>query len=103
MLEAFHNGDIGTISADQEQHFSDLDLAATLPPRAIRHLFRHSEVHLNVCWRDLSEAEWDMPLAQVHTPGLTPRQLPRLRATQIWQAAISLGNGASARDMPVGL
>ena len=103
MLEALCNADLRTIPEDQEQHFADLDLAATLPPRAIRHLFRHSEVHLNVCWRDLTDTQWDMPLSQSDSSRVTPRQLPRLRAVQIWHAAVSLMNGANERELPASL
>ena len=32
--------------------------AEALPPHALRYLFKHSEVHLNVEWRDLPGAGW---------------------------------------------
>ncbi|SFK04806.1 maleylpyruvate isomerase N-terminal domain-containing protein [Celeribacter neptunius] len=80
-----------------------LDLAATLPARALRHLFQHSEVHLNVCWRDLSEAQWDMGITLIDGAKTTPRALPLLRAKGIWQAALDLGNGARVADVPVNL
>lgn len=103
MLEALCNDGQGDIPPEMEQQLSDPDLAATLPARAIRHLFRHSEVHLNVCWRDLSDARWDMPLTMPDGTDMTARLLPRLRARQIWRAALDLGNGASMRDVPVNL
>jgi len=103
MLEALLDDKPAMLPRDLEQQFSDLDLAETLPPQAIRHLFRHSQVHLNVCWRDLSDDQWDQPLSNPDGSLVTPRHLPRARAVQIWQAAIDLANGASSRDLPDGL
>ena len=103
MLESLFRGGPADLPSEFEHQFSDLDLAETLPPQAIRHLFRHSEVHLNVCWRDLSDAQWDLELALSNGSVASPRFLPRLRAVQVWQAALGLANGASARDFPVEL
>ena len=38
---------------DPELFLEDIELAATLPAHALRYLFQHSGVHLNVEWRDL--------------------------------------------------
>ncbi|AUR01583.1 maleylpyruvate isomerase N-terminal domain-containing protein [Phaeobacter inhibens] len=103
MLESLFRGRPTDLPPDLEHQFSDLDLAETLPPQAIRHLFRHSEVHLNVCWRDLSDTQWDLEFAMPNGSVGTPRLLPPLRAVQVWHAALGLGNGASARDLPVEL
>ncbi|MBC9247481.1 maleylpyruvate isomerase N-terminal domain-containing protein [Paracoccus sp. 11-3] len=79
-----------------------LDLAETLPARALRHLAAHAEVHLNVVWRDLSDAEWDLPLALA--AGIVPvRQTPRLHALGLWQAALDLQAGGRLRDVPATL
>ncbi len=103
MLESLFRGRTTDLSPDLERQFSDFDFAETLPPQAIRHLFRHSEVHLNVCWRDLSDTQWDLEYAMPNGSVATPRLLPRLRAVQVWHAALGLANGASARYLPVEL
>src|SRR5699024_8109108 len=41
--------------ASTEQRGAEIERGATLPPRALRHLFSHSEVHLSVEWRDLDD------------------------------------------------
>lgn len=80
----------------------DLDLAATLPVRALRTLYEHSDVHLNVEFRDLSDAHWQ---GTVDLSGhcVPVRTLPRLRAQAVWQGAVALGNGAREADLPAAL
>jgi len=80
MLEALLDNKPTMLPRDLELQFSDLDLAETLPPQAIRHLFQHSQVHLNVCWRDLSDEQWDQPLSNTNGSVMTSRHLPRVRA-----------------------
>src|SRR5258705_13079196 len=46
------------LEASDEERLAELN-AATLPARALRNLFYHSEVHLNVEWRDLKASDWD--------------------------------------------
>ncbi|WP_339857155.1 maleylpyruvate isomerase N-terminal domain-containing protein [uncultured Nisaea sp.] len=45
--------------ASAAERDAEIDLGATLPAQALRHLFTHSAVHLNVVWRDLEDAQWD--------------------------------------------
>ncbi|ATF20598.1 maleylpyruvate isomerase N-terminal domain-containing protein [Phaeobacter gallaeciensis] len=68
---------------------------ATIPARALRHLFSHSAVHLNVVWRDLSDAEWKMSNAEKlisHTP--------LERGKVIWEAALNINTSVSASIFP---
>lgn len=78
----------------------DLSLAETLPARALRHLFRHSEVHLNVCWRDLTPEDWDRTVTLPDGTRISARALPIRRARSIWHSAVDLGNGAALSDIP---
>lgn len=73
---------------------------ATLPARALRHLFHHTAVHLDVEWRDLPDARWEAKLRTLEGHRITARQTPRLRAREIWQAGIDLCNGGRISDMP---
>lgn len=103
MVEALAGTRQAGLAPDLALQFSDLDLAETLPPQAIRHLFRHADVHLNVCWRDLSESEWDLALEEPNG-SITPlRSRPRFRAARVWRAALDLGNGARLQDVPASL
>lgn len=102
-LEALTRGEDYIPASSGEEELPALDLAVTLPARALRFLFSHSEVHLNVCWRDLKESEWDK---SVRLPGgvtCPARDLPILRARDLWYSALDLGNGAREADLPVPL
>lgn len=81
----------------------DLDLGATLPPRALRHLVDHSAVHLDVVWRDLPGPGWDKlaPDAAGHPRPI--RDCATERARMLWRGAIDLGSGARMRDLPTEL
>ncbi|WP_417208969.1 maleylpyruvate isomerase N-terminal domain-containing protein [Antarctobacter sp.] len=82
---------------------ADIALAATLPARALRSLVHHAAIHLDVEWRDLEDADWDMSVRLAHG-ALTPvSATPRLRAHLVWQAALDLGNGGRLVDVPTEL
>ncbi len=77
---------------------ADIALAASLPARALRGLFAHAALHLDVEWRDLPGPAWDAPMQG--RAGLTMRETPMIRARVIWQAALDLDAGGRARDIP---
>jgi maleylpyruvate isomerase len=79
---------------------AELELGATLPPHAIRHLFDHSAIHLNVVWRDLSSLGWEQLAADKNAKMRSLRQTPHERAAWLWQSVIKLGNGARTHDIP---
>jgi maleylpyruvate isomerase len=98
-IEALVKGE----TLDLPAELPSLELAATLPARALRHLFAHSEMHLNVCWRDLTKVQWDLELILPDGTNTTPRALPLIRAKNIWQNAMDLGNGGRLADLPLGV
>jgi maleylpyruvate isomerase len=79
---------------------AELELGATLPPHAIRHLFDHSAIHLNVVWRDLSSLGWEQLAADKNAEIRSLRQTPHERAIWLWQSGLKLGNGARTQDIP---
>ncbi|MFD1794925.1 maleylpyruvate isomerase [Paracoccus aurantiacus] len=79
-----------------------LDLAETLPPRALRHLVNHADIHLNVVWRDLGDDDWDAPVTLAGHK-ISARDTATLRADALWQAALDLDAGARLRDLPEGV
>ncbi|MCW5721072.1 MAG: maleylpyruvate isomerase N-terminal domain-containing protein [Devosia sp.] len=100
-LEAVTAGQPAPVMHDSAEALAaEIDLGATLPPRAIRHLFDHAAIHLNVVWRDLPGPGW-----AVLAPGEDGRQralsaTPLERARHLWQRSLDLGNGARIRDLP---
>ncbi|MFC3614850.1 maleylpyruvate isomerase N-terminal domain-containing protein [Lutimaribacter marinistellae] len=80
----------------------DAQSAATLPAHALRYFFTHSAKHLDVEWRDLPDGTWERELA-VAGQTIPARLSPRLRAAEIWQAALDLDAGGRAADLPAAL
>ncbi len=70
------------LNDDEAGFVADVPYAATLPIPALRHLFTHSALHLNVELRDLEDHHW----AEI-------RDVPRQRAEAIWAAGSSLKSG----------
>lgn len=76
-----------------------LDLAETLPAQALRNLAAHADVHLNVVWRDLTDAQWDVAVPGI-SGAATARETAAARARALWSGALDLGNGGRLRDVP---
>lgn len=79
---------------------AEIALGATLPARALRSLVHHAAIHLDVEWRDLSNANWDKRVALSGQETILARATPRLRARVVWQAALDLGNDGRPVDVP---
>lgn len=103
LVEAAREGRTEEALSEPEAQNEDVDFGATLPAHALRHLFDHSKVHLDVEWRDLGAQGWR---ARVHALTGSPVQIadtPWLRAREIWMRAVDLDNGGSLLDFPPGL
>jgi maleylpyruvate isomerase len=94
--------DVETI-LEPELFVEDIKLAATLPAHALRYLFRHSEVHLNVEWRDLPDEGWKRTVLSLEGQPVRIDATPLIRARQIWAAATDLNGGWRIGDIPVGI
>ena len=77
--------------------------AVSLPTHALRNLFTHSAVHLDVEWRDLDEAQWQASVKSPAGESVVMARTPLLRAISIWHAAVRLGAGARSSDVPTEL
>ena len=81
----------------------DVDLTATLPPRALRHLYDHAHVHVNVEWRDLASADWSRTVTLLPDDLLPVQTLPLRQAGLLWWGAVALNASASLGDVPCGV
>jgi maleylpyruvate isomerase len=81
----------------------EIVFAGTLPARALRNLFKHSEVHLNVEWRDLTPANWGASVWTDQTTSIHVKTTPLSRAALIWSHALDLNAGGQASDLPAEL
>lgn len=100
LVEAARNGAAEETLPEPGTGFEDIQFAATLPAHALRHLFKHSEVHLNVEWRDLTEAGWSASVRSLSGETVAIATTPWLRAREIWMRALELDNGGSPADFP---
>jgi maleylpyruvate isomerase len=81
----------------------DVDLTATLPTRALRHLYEHAHVHINVEWRDLTTAQWGQNVALDSTQMGPASDLPLQHAALLWWGAVALNTAATESEIPRGL
>ncbi|MBY4892744.1 hypothetical protein KUL25_08205 [Rhodobacteraceae bacterium N5(2021)] len=91
---------------EQREHESaaardaEVTFGASLPARALRGLFDHAAIHLDVEWRDLPGPAWDVPLCLLDDTEITARDTPMIRARLIWRAALELDAGGRLADVP---
>jgi maleylpyruvate isomerase len=78
----------------------EIDFGATLPPIALRHLFDHSAVHLNVEWRDLPAEAWHHKVKTAQGRLVPAEETVWMRTREVWVHAVDLDNGATFTDIP---
>lgn len=100
LAQGVNGGPVEGMYASAEARDAEIVRGASLPDRALRFLFDHSEVHLNVEWRDLPDAAWDRSVTTFDGQVRQSRDLPMERAKLLWVAAIQLENGGRPRDIP---
>lgn len=83
-----------------EQRDAEIARGATLSPVALRHLFDHAKVHLNVEWRDLADDEWDRVVRTAQGRLVPVSETAWMRAREVWIHAVDLGSGARFDDFP---
>ncbi|MFF2346547.1 maleylpyruvate isomerase family mycothiol-dependent enzyme [Pseudarthrobacter sp. NPDC058119] len=78
----------------------EIDFGATLSPIALRNLFDHSAVHLNVEWRDLPADNWHHKVKTVQGRTVPAEETVWMRTREVWVHAVDLDNGATFNDIP---
>ncbi|MFL4473079.1 maleylpyruvate isomerase family mycothiol-dependent enzyme [Paeniglutamicibacter sp. MACA_103] len=78
----------------------EIDFGATLSPIALRNLFDHSSVHLNVEWRDLPDASWSNHVKTAQGRTVPASETVWMRTREVWLHAVDLNNGAGFNDIP---
>lgn len=101
LVEAVRSGKRAETLQESEAQNEDVEFGATLPAHALRYLFKHSEVHLNVEWRDAGEKEWGGTARSLSGNIIALHDTPWLRAREIWLRTVDLENGGSFLDFPV--
>ncbi|WP_458117244.1 maleylpyruvate isomerase family mycothiol-dependent enzyme [Arthrobacter sp. D2-10] len=88
-------------SPEAREH--EIDFGATLPPDALRHLYEHSAVHLNVEWRDTPDRSWKNTVRTAQGREVPASETVWLRTREVWVHAVDLDNGAGFADIPIGV
>ncbi|MDR6558659.1 maleylpyruvate isomerase [Arthrobacter pascens] len=78
----------------------EIDFGATLSPTALRNLFDHSAVHLNVEWRDLPADAWHHKVKTAQGRTVPAEETVWMRTREVWVHAVDLDNGAAFTDIP---
>lgn len=78
----------------------EIEFGATLSPIALRHLFDHSAVHLNVEWRDLPADAWRHLVKTAQGRVVPAEETVWMRTREVWLHAVDLDNGATFSDVP---
>lgn len=78
----------------------EIQFGATLSPTALRHLFDHSAVHLNVEWRDLPAEVWHHKVKTAQGRVVPAEETVWMRTREVWMHAVDLDNGATFTDIP---
>jgi maleylpyruvate isomerase len=86
--------------ASTEVRDHEIQFGATLSPVALRNLFDHSAVHLNVEWRDLPEDAWHSKVRTIQGRLVAGEETVWMRTREVWVHAVDLDNGASFFDIP---
>ena len=83
-----------------EARTHEIEFGATLSPIALRHLFDHSAVHLNVEWRDLPADAWHHKVKTAQGRIVPAEETVWMRTREVWMHAVDLDNGATFADIP---
>lgn len=100
LVEAARNGAAEESMAEPENQIEDVEFGATLPAHALRYLFQHSSIHLNVEWRDLSVNGWRGSVRSLNGELVAIRKTPWMRAREIWIRAVDLDNEGTFSHFP---
>lgn len=103
LTEWARTGEERPMYASPQQRNSEITLGGTLPTRALRTLFDHTAVHLNVEWRDLTDEQWDHHVRTAQGRQVPARETAWMRTKEVWIHAVDLGNGATFQQLPATL
>lgn len=86
--------------ASPEARNHEIGFGATLSPIALRNLFDHSAMHLNVEWRDLPADAWHHKVKTAQGRIVPAEETVWMRTREVWIHAVDLDNGATFTDIP---
>ncbi|RFA08986.1 maleylpyruvate isomerase [Subtercola boreus] len=72
---------------------AEIEMGATLSPRALRHLSDHAAVSLDVAWRDLPPDRWTARVRTALGRDVPVSETVWMRTREVWLHAVDLGAG----------
>lgn len=100
-LMAWANTGVETpMYATPQARDQEIELGATLAPRALRHLAEHASVALDVSWRDTTDETWIRTVTTAQGRSVPASETVWMRTREVWLHAIDLDNGAQVEDIP---
>ncbi len=82
------------------QRGREIERGSTLPAQALRNLFAHAAVHLDVEWRDVAQGQWDNQFVTAQGRTVPLRETAWMRTREVWVHAVDLAAGGSFVDVP---
>ncbi|WP_411733446.1 maleylpyruvate isomerase family mycothiol-dependent enzyme [Paeniglutamicibacter sp.] len=83
-----------------EARNEEIALGATLSPIALRNLYEHSAIQLNVEWRDTPEKAWSHEVKTAQGRTVPASETVWMRTREVWLHAVDLNNGAGVAEIP---
>ncbi|MCW1250022.1 maleylpyruvate isomerase family mycothiol-dependent enzyme [Acaricomes phytoseiuli] len=100
LVDWAETGEEHPMYSSPEARNEEIELGATLSPIALRNLFDHAAIHLNVQWRDLPDERWDFQVRTAQGRQVPVSETPWMRIREVWIHAMDLGNGGQFSDIP---
>lgn len=100
LLEWARTGVETPMYANPDHREQEIQEGATLTPTALRHLVSHTNIHLDVEWRDLPTAAWSAVVRTAQGRTVPASQTVWMRTREVWIHAVDLDNGADFHDFP---
>jgi maleylpyruvate isomerase len=100
LIEWANTGIENPMYASPEERNKEIDFGATLSPTALRNLFEHSAIHLNVEWRDTPPEAWSREVRTAQGRTVPASETVWMRTREVWVHAVDLDNGASFDQIP---
>lgn len=86
--------------ASPQARNEEIEIGATLPPHALRHLSEHAAISLDVQWRDAPPAAWSAPVRTAQGRTVPLSATPWMRIREVWLHAVDLRAGATLAQLP---
>lgn len=86
--------------ASPQARGAEIEMGATLPAEALRHLCEHSAIDLDVKWRDLPAERWTSTVVTAQGRTVPASETVWMRIREVWLHAMDLDAGGRFVDIP---